>query len=198
MFISPVESLAILEYYKYLIIFPIVIFEGPIITIISGFLIYLGILNPFITYVLLIIGDLIGDSLYYSIGKFWRRSIGIKKLGHFLGYNEKSEEFLENHFKKHLFKTLFIAKFSHGIGGTIQASAGIAKVNFIQYLWINLIGIIPKTLILLIIGFYLGSSYLKINIYLNSIASIVIGVVILVFLYIILDKPVKDFLRKNK
>src|SRR3989344_6526630 len=188
MFMSTSEVLILLEQYKYFVIFPIVIFEGPIITVISGFLVYLGILNPYLTYILLIVGDLIGDSLYYSIGRFWRSFRWLKKVGYFFGYSEKSEEFLENHFKKHKFKTLFIAKFSHGMGGTIQISSGIAKVDFLDFLLINFIGVIPKTLILLIIGFYLGDSYIKIDEYLNSIALTVITVFLLVFLYFILRK----------
>ena len=188
MFMSASEVLVLLEQYKYFVIFPIVIFEGPIITVISGFLIYLGILNPYLTYLLLIVGDLVGDSLYYSIGRFWRSSNWFKKISSLFGYSEKSEEFLENHFKKHKFKTLFLAKFSHGMGGTIQISSGIAKVDFSDFLLINFIGVIPKTLILLIIGFYVGNSYVKINEYLNSIALTVITVFLLVFLYFILRK----------
>lgn len=197
MFISPTEVLAILEQYKYFVIFPIVIFEGPIITIISGFLIYLGVLNPYFTYALLIIGDLIGDSLYYSIGRFWGRSLWIKKLAPVLGFKENSVGTIENHFKKHLYKTLFIAKFSHGMGGTIQASSGMARVNFGQYLWINFVGITIKTLILLVIGFYLGESYIKIDGYLHYIAFFTISLALLIILYFVSRKYVRNFVNKG-
>ena len=198
MFISPTEVLTILEQYKYFVIFPIVIFEGPIITIISGFLIYLGVLNPYVTYVLLIVGDLIGDSLYYSIGRFWGRSLWVKKLAPLLGFKGNSVDTIENHFKKHLYKTLFIAKFSHGMGGTIQASSGIAKVNFGKYLWINFVGITIKTLILLVIGFYLGESYIRIDGYLHYIAFITIAVAVLWVLYFSSMRYFKKFVDEKE
>lgn len=191
------DVVSILETYRYWIIFPVVIIEGPIITIISGFLVYLGVLNPYFTYALLIVGDLIGDTLYYLIGKYWRKSSWIKKIGKFVGYNEKSEKFLEDHFKKHYFKTLLVAKFSHGIGGTIQASAGIAGVNYFKFLWINFIGVIPKTFVLFVLGFYLGGSYLKINSFLNSLAVVFVSILVFVVLYFASKKLVKTHFKKE-
>ena len=94
MFISPPEILSLLEHYKYLVIFPIAIFEGPIIIIITGFLVYLGVLNVFIAYAMLVIADSLGDSLYYCIGKYWGKSRFIRKVGRYIGYDEKSEEYL--------------------------------------------------------------------------------------------------------
>ncbi len=195
--LSPEHALALLEHYKYWIIFPIAIVEGPIIMVISGFLVFLGILNPYATYGILVVGDLVGDSIYYTIGRFWRKSVWVKKIGYFIGYNENSEKNIEDHFQKHLYKTLFFAKFSHGIGGTIQASSGIARVNFFKYLWINFIGILPKTLILMTIGFYLGEYYLRIDGYMRYIAFFTIGFVLIVVLYFVFKKHVKRFLGKE-
>ena len=52
-----------LSYYKYWLIFPIMVLEGPIITVISGFLVSLGTLNAFVAYPLLFFGDLLGAAL---------------------------------------------------------------------------------------------------------------------------------------
>ncbi len=196
MFIEPSNVLSILEHYKYWIIFPVAIVEGPIIIIISGFLAYLGILNAFVVYIVLVIADTIGDSLYYLIGRYWRSSAKVKKVATYLGYNEKSEEFLEGHFKKHKIKTFLLAKISHGIGGSVQVAAGIAKVNFLEFLLVNIITTIPKTLILFMIGFYVGGSYLKIDGYLDRIALITISIFVFIVLYFLLRKPVKDFFSK--
>lgn len=186
--------LAILEQYKYIVIFPIMIFEGPIITVISGFLVYLGFLNIFIIYPMLIVGDLIGDSMYYAIGKYGHSFEWIQKIEKFLGYTDKSEEFLKNHFEKHTTKTLLLAKVSHGLGIPIQISAGMAEVDFLKYLYLETIATIPKTLVLLAIGFYLGDSYVDINNYLHLLAVVVITIVTVVLLFLILNRYVKKFL----
>src|SRR6185295_20205952 len=81
MFISPSDVLGILEHYKYLVIFPIAVIEGPIIIVISGFLVYMGFLNVYVAYVVLVVADTIGDSLYYLVGKYWGRSAWIMKIG---------------------------------------------------------------------------------------------------------------------
>ena len=84
------------------------------------------------------------------------------------------------------------------MGGTIQASSGIARVNFGQYLRINFVGITIKTLILLIIGFYLGESYIKIDGYLHYIAFFTIGVALLLVIYFMSNKVAKNFFAKGE
>lgn len=198
MFISPTDVLNILEHYKYAIIFPIAIFEGPIIIVITGFLANLGILNVFVAYCVVVVADIIGDSLYYSIGRFGGRSTWLKKYGHFFGYSENSEKFLENHFKKHKVKTFLIAKVTHGLGGTVQIVSGIARVTYVEFLLLSLLGTIPKTLVLFVLGFYVGQSYVKIDNYLHYIAFFTLGGVILVVLYfVVLKKITRNYLNKG-
>jgi len=188
------EIFIILGYYKYWIIFPVVIFEGPIIIILSGFLVSLGVLNPYLAFLVLIVGDLIGDSMYYSIGRYWRNSKFVKKYGRFVGYDAEKAVFLEDHFSKHLWKTLLVAKFAQGMGSTIQISSGIAKVNYLKFLWINIVGVIPKTIILMTLGFYIGDSYEKINEYIHSIAFTFVTLAITSFLYFTINRIIKGYL----
>ena len=191
------EIFIILEQYKYWVIFPVVILEGPIIIIISGFLISLGVLQPITAFIVIVLADTTGDSISYSIGKLWRRSIRVKKYASFLGYSEKSEQFLESHFARHKIKTFLVAKFSYGIGRSIQIASGIAGVKYFEYLWINCIGTIPKTFILLVLGFYIGDSYAKINGYLEYIALSIVSIFVLTIFYFTTRKFVRDFLYKN-
>jgi len=188
------EILVLLEHYKYILIFPITVVEGPIITIISGLLVSMGYLNGIIAFIVLVLGDLAGDVLYYFVGRFGGRSRWIKKIGGFIGYNEGSEKFLEAHFKKHKVKTFFLGKLAHGVGTTVLVAAGIARVSIWEFIWYNTLGTIPKTLILILIGYYAGDSYLKIDKYLNSIALVTgIIVVVLIVFYIFLNKFAKDY-----
>lgn len=197
MFISLSDIVTILEEYTYWLIFPLAIFEGPIIIIIAGFLAYLGTLNFFIAYTVVTAADILGDCLYYSIGRFWRSSTRIKKIGYFLGYSDKSEEFLENHFKKHKMKTFLVAKFAHGVGATVQIASGIAKVNFAEFVGYSILGTIPKVLILFTFGFYAGQSYAKIDGYLGYIAVTTLAVSILAILYFVVGKKLKNSIMKE-
>ncbi len=197
MLISPSELLSILEQYRYWIIFPIAVFEGPIIIIISGFLVNLGYLNGWIAYVVVIIADMIGDSLYYVIGRFWGKSRFIKRIGKYIGYDESSEKFIEEHFKRHKVKTFLIGKVSHGLGGTIQVASGIAKVTYKEFFWLSLLGTAPKALGLLVLGYYMGSYYERINGYLQNIALVSFSVFILVMMFVISRKVKSNFLKSK-
>lgn len=197
MLISPPELLAILEQYRYWIIFPIAIIEGPIIIIISGFLVSLGYLNGSITYFVVLVADIIGDSMYYSLGRFWGKSKWIKKIGKYIGYDENSEKYIEEHFKKHKLKTFLIAKISHGLGGTIQVAGGIAKVPYTEFLGYSLLGTAPKALGLLVLGYYLGSYYERINSYLHNVALITFSVFLIVVFYIVSNKVKENFLKRK-
>lgn len=198
MLISPSDLLAILEHYRYWIIFPIAIFEGPIIIILSGFLVNLGYLNGTVAYIVVVTADIIGDSIYYLIGKYWRQSSWIKKMGKFVGYDEKSEEFLEAHFKKHKVKTFMIGKVTHGLGGTIQIASGIAKVSYLEFVWLSLLGTMPKALLLLILGYFLGTYYERINSYLHYISIFTIGIVVIAMFFVVSNKLKKGLLKKEK
>ncbi|KND51104.1 MAG: hypothetical protein AB198_01640 [Parcubacteria bacterium C7867-003] len=197
MLASPAELMLILEHYKYWIIFPIAIFEGPIIIIISGFLVSLGYLNGVIAYIVVVVADMIGDSLYYLIGKYWGKSYWIKKLGKFVGYDESSEKFLEEHFKKHKIKTFLIGKVSHGLGGTIQIASGIAKVSYKEFFWLSLLGTVPKALALLLLGYFAGSYYERINDYLHNIALVTVSFLVIILFIAVSRKIQKNFLKKK-
>lgn len=194
MLISPTEVLSILEHYKYFLIFPIAVLEGPIIIIITGFLVFLGYLNGIVAYCVIVVADMVGDSMYYGIGRLWKKSPFIKKCAKFLGYDESSEAFLEDHFKKHKGKTFLLAKVSHGVGGAVQVSSGIAGVSYKDFIWYSFLGTVPKALILFLVGYYMGSSYLKIDNYFNFIAKITLTLAAVLILYFILSKYAKKYL----
>ena len=186
MFISPSEAMIILEHYKYWLIFPIAVFEGPIIIIISGFLVSLGYLNVIVAYVVLVVADMIGDSLYYLLGKSWRKSLRVKKYTKFLGYDEKSEAFLEEHFRKH-----------KGVGGAVQISSGIANVSYFDFIWFSFVGTSIKVFALMIVGYYLGSSYIKIDSVLDRVALVVVSISFLLIAYVFINKYAKNKLGKK-
>src|ERR1700693_5824376 len=81
--------LHLLAHYKYFILFPLAIVEGPILAVIAGFLCIRGFLNPFIVFPVIVIGDIMGDTLCYSLGR-WGVPGFIKKIGYWFGVNPKT------------------------------------------------------------------------------------------------------------
>jgi len=162
--------------YRYLVLFPITIVEGPIITILAGFLSSLGFLNIFVAYALIVIGDLTGDILYYILGRLGGNQF-ISRWGRYFGVAEKEIEKLEANFDKHGGKLLLLGKISHGIGAAFLVAAGVVKMPFDRFFFFNLFATILKSACLILVGFYFGQAFVSINSYLEKAAVIIVGAV---------------------
>src|SRR3989338_6363855 len=66
--------------YKYLILIPLSIIEGPIVTVIAGFLVTLKFFNLFLIYIIMVAGDVVGDGIAYSFGYFGKRFLHYFKI----------------------------------------------------------------------------------------------------------------------
>ncbi len=172
--------LAALIRYKYAIIFPISVVEGPIISILSGFLASRGIVNIFIVSLLLLLGDLVGDSMYYAIGRFGGIPF-LKRWGYFFRVEESGLTRLKSHFVNHGAKVLLVGK-TQALGSAILTAAGISKMPYIRFLWVNMAGTIIKTALLVGLGYYFGEAYVALDDYITKIALISSFVLIVGFI----------------
>jgi len=164
--------------YKYFAIFPLAFFEGPIITVIAGFLSSLGYLNFLVAYLVIVIADLTSDLIYFWLGEFGGRRF-IAKRGRYFGIASKQAERLEKYFRRHSGKMLFLGKLLHGVGTVFLVAAGLAKMPFLKFIFYNSLATLLKSLILLVIGFYFGQAFATINIYLENITLFFIGAALL-------------------
>lgn len=178
---SIAEITQLLLQYKYFILFPVVAIEGPVTTVISGLFIALKYFNFYSAFFIIVVGDLTGDILHYAFG-YWGRERIINRWGHYFGITSKRVEQVEKHFEKNTGKTLILAKIFHGIGGVFLIAAGAAKIPFPKFIWYNFLGTVPKTLILISVGFYFGYAISTIKSYLELGAAIFIGIGIIAIL----------------
>jgi len=173
-----------LEAYKYWALFPIAVIEGPIITVAAGFLVTLGIFNPVFAYIVIIIGDTVGDALHYCVGYFGGKRF-IERWGKYLGVSLETIIPLEKSFDDKGNSFFFWGKALHGIGGAILIAAGLIRYPFGKFLISNVLGTLIKSAVLLVIGFYFGQFLGKIDSSLNIIAAIMVALVpIAIFIYI--------------
>jgi len=156
------EISQILLDYRYFILFPLVVIEGPIVTVLAGSFVYLNKLNLFLAYTVVVAGDLFGDTIYYLIGRYAKKGI-IENLVKKLKLSMERLSSLEEHFQENGGKTLLLGKISHGIGSIFLVAAGIAKMRFGRFFWYNFLGTVPKSFLLIIVGYYYGQSITQIN-----------------------------------
>jgi membrane protein DedA with SNARE-associated domain len=191
MYFSLDELLHLLETYKYLVLFPLAILEGPIVTLTAGFLISVNYFNATITYVIILLGDSIGDALHYYAGNLLRHRKAISILN-FLRVDERKLKLMKTHFEKHPKKSILFSKFAPGVGGTIQVVAGVAEMPFWQFMWLSIIGTIPKSLLLLTAGYLFGNNLKQIDNYFSIGGAVLLFVAItLIIIYLTFTKYIE-------
>lgn len=180
--------LYLLTEYKYFILFPLAIVEGPILAVLAGFLSANGFLNPFIIYPIIVVGDLIGDSLCYMLGR-WGKSKLFKKIGIRFGMNSEKLDRVRVFFDTNPTKTISLSKITLGIGVAGIFLAGNAKIPYFKFLRICLVTSAIQYVVYISIGLLFGHAYIQINHYLNIFASFtIVAAVALILIFSIKSK----------
>jgi membrane protein DedA with SNARE-associated domain len=165
--------------YKYLIIIPFAIIEGPFLTVICGFLVAGKLLNPWIVLPILIVGDIFGDGIIYWAGRTGNWALRLFRV------NEKNLEDAKKYFHENHKKALITSKLVHGLGFTGLLAAGAVRVPYRRYfLTCATISTIQSS-ILLTLGIVFASAYLKVGQYLNYYAAAVSAIAVIVIGWLI-------------
>lgn len=168
--------------YKYLIIFPIAVIEGPITGVIAAFLVSQGILDIYIVYIILVTADVIGDIIHYYIGRLSSEAF-IVKHGDKFGVSKEKIEYVKKQFQENPWRTFIFGKYTHAFNSAILIVAGILKFDFRKFVSINTLLIFPKIIIVMLIGYYFGKSYTLIKTYFDTWALYGFIIIVCVILY---------------
>ena len=123
---------ALLIKYKYIALFPVAAFEGPVVSLIVGFLVRLGYLEFIPAFCILILGDIIPDTIYSLVEKLW---------------------------KNHPKKTMFFSKVTYGLATPFLISAGLVKMPFKKFISYTIPITLFQFGTIMTIGYLLGHSY---------------------------------------
>lgn len=170
-----------LQHSSYLVMLLLMIVEGPAVSYLASFVASLGLLNIYIVVALTWLGNIIGDLIFYSIGKTWKP----KRIKEYLAKKHVKNNFLvkiERGFKNKTGRTLMLVKLipPHPAPGLI--SAGFFDVPFPEFLFFSIITTIPQTFIFSALGYFTGSSY---NLFINYFHKIGLAIIITSIIIII-------------
>ncbi len=162
--------------YGYAALFAAAVLEGPIATVIGAFLASQGLLEPSGVYATVVLGDLAGDLLYYWAGRFgsqpgrrWRSRLSLGRRRHL--------EALQAHLHRHAGKTLLFGKLTHAAGFLVLIAAGAAQVPLPRFLGYNLLGTLLKSAAFVLLGYFAGAAYHRIDTYLWLASCAVIALI---------------------
>jgi membrane protein DedA with SNARE-associated domain len=185
--------------YKYLIIFPLAVIEGPFLSIALGYLVHAQYVNAYLTFLVLLAADILPDIFYYHLGKTGGRKVLEGKFFSKSKYTAENIKILEYLWHKHTRKTMFLGKLAYGIATMIIISAGIARLPLRTFVITSLPVGIFQIGILMLVGYHLGSSYVVAEKYIKypGIAVAILVACVLVG-YILLRKRIAAEFEKEE
>lgn len=106
----------------------ITIFEGPMFTVIAASLVATGVFSVIPILSLITLGDVIGDSMHHSIGRFAGRPL----LNPF-DLNETALHKAKSCFERRPIAMLILSKLAHGAGAAGLIVAGAVRAPYRKY-----------------------------------------------------------------
>jgi membrane-associated protein len=128
-------------------------FPGDTLLFVAGTFASQGAINIFSLFILLSIAAILGDSLNYSIGKYFGKAVIIKRNWVKQENIQKTKDF----FEKHGAKTIVFARFLPIIRSFAPFVAGISEMKYSRFLSYNIIGGICWVAIMLSAGYFFGA-----------------------------------------
>ena len=139
------------------ILLPLSIIEGPIVSVLAGYAAKLGVFRVGVALLIVVLGDILGDVALYLLGRRGIRRIPEKWLSR-LGLVPERHAALSDHFAAQGGRTIILGKITHSAGVAVLVAAGLAHMPFWKFLWYNLLGTIPKSAVLIALGYVLGEA----------------------------------------
>ena len=146
--------------YNYLFIFIFMFIEGPIITLIASFFASFDVFNIFIIFILSILGSVLPDFLFFSIGHYARKN-SLEKFIYRLGITKDQIHYLEKNLKKHTKEAIVFIKITPLIPVPGILLAGFLRIPYKKFFTISIIVDLMATLLYTIMGY--GAGLIGIN-----------------------------------
>lgn len=161
-----------------LLLVPLSVLEGPIVTVIAGYLASLGLLSLGGALAVVVAGDLVGDTLLYLAGRKGIKRIPLRWRNR-LGLKPERVATLGAHFDLHGGRTLVLGKITHSAGAAILVAAGMARMPYAAFLMWNLLATLPKSAAFLALGYGFGAAYAQIDTWILRASVLLLGMLLL-------------------
>lgn len=184
--------------YRYWILVPLAIFEGPIIAFLAGTFVALGYLNIFLTFFILFLGDNVPDVIYYLFGRYGERKRLIRRYATKIGIDEEHFDIIRRLWDKHPAKMMLFTKVAYGLSTPLLISAGIVGMPlrlFARYA--VLLGVVQYGT-LFVLGYYFSSSLRLVSDTVKVIQMAVAGFVVVVASYYFFARYMRRRLLKEE
>jgi membrane protein DedA with SNARE-associated domain len=154
---------------------------GEALVFCGGFLASQGVLDLKLLIPLVALAAILGDSIGYELGRLLQKSWFLRYGGR-LGLREEHWRRLEGFFQRHGGKTVFFARFSAFFRILVPFFAGAVRVPYLHFLAFNVLGGVTWAVGSVLIGFWAGESWRRIESWIGRGALVAALVVVAVIL----------------
>ena len=170
-------------------------FPSEIIMIPAGYLAFKGEMNLYMVILMGIAGSVLGALFNYYLAMHFGRAF-ILRYGKYFFIKEETLDKLETFFAKHGEISTFTGRLIPGIRQLISLPAGLARMNMAKFSFYTAVGAGIWVVVLVMLGYLVGSNEALISEYLKSATLIaLISVVFIGIFYLIRQKRRKEILE---
>jgi membrane protein DedA with SNARE-associated domain len=144
--------------YRYWILVPLAMIEGPIVAFFAGTLASLGYFNIYVLAIFFFARDVIMDGGYYALGHFGGKTRLAKWLLKKVGVTPEHLEQVRLLWEHNAGKTMFFGKLSYGIASSFIVVAGMVRMPLKKFFAWGAIVAILQYGVLLMLGYYFGNT----------------------------------------
>ena len=148
------EIIGLLQTWGYFVMLWLMIVEWPIITIIAAFLASIGMFDIYIVALLWWAGDMIGDNLFFWVGRWGIRIFQTKKIPWDLNQNTFFTQ-LDSLMHKNLLLSLFAIKFTPYAPPLWFAYIGRSNIAYSHFFRVSFLSCLPVPILAASIWFHL-------------------------------------------
>ena len=145
--------------YRYWILIPLSIIEGPIVAFIAGTLASLKYFNLYLLLLIFFLRDVLMDAFYYLLGYYgWKTRVARRILAR-MQIREEQLEGVRTLWNAHPARTMFIGKLSYGIASTFIVIAGMVRMRLVSFFKYSAIVAVAQFWTLILLGYFFGGAF---------------------------------------
>ena len=194
---SPEQLTQLIVDYRYWILVPLSIIEGPVVAFVAGTLASLGYFNIYVLLLFFFARDMIMDAFYYALGYYGGRTATAQKLLRKIGVREDHLDDIRKLWEKNAGKTMFLGKLSYGIASSFIALAWTVRMPLKKFFGWGAVVAIVQFWGLIFLGYFFGESFGSIENVINGIHYVILGITIVGILYYILTRYMRKELTRE-
>ncbi|HUZ92973.1 MAG TPA: hypothetical protein VNG29_03170 [Candidatus Paceibacterota bacterium] len=156
---SPQSIAHLIIAYRYWILVPLAIVEGPVVAFVAGTAASLGYFNLYALIAVFFVRDMGMDALYYFSGYFGGRTALAKRMLKKIGIREEEIDEVRLLWEKHPARTMFVGKLSYGVAQAFIVAAGVVKMRLRLFFAYGALVAVAQYGTLLLLGYFFGNAF---------------------------------------